>query len=132
MTNEKLIALLRQASAELSVLASYVEDPDTVWPNLGLKVTAKAQKKLRDSIDAALAAHNAAPAAASERPVTWESEPDGKFVKGYRADSLQIIITRLVSGRCEWNAWLDWEDDGEAATVEEAQAAAIKAVKEDE
>jgi hypothetical protein len=72
----------------------------------------------------------AALAAAPERPVTWESEPGDKFVKGYRADSLQIIITRLVSGRCEWNAWLDWEDDGEAATVEEAQAAAIKAVKE--
>ena len=67
MNNTELLRLLRQASAELSVLASYVEDPDTVWPNLGLKVTAKAQKKLRDSIEAALAAHNAAPAAASER-----------------------------------------------------------------
>ncbi len=72
----------------------------------------------------------AALASQPDRPVTWESEPDGKFVKGYRADSLQIIITRLVSGRCEWNAWFDWEDDGEAETVEEAQAAAIEAVKE--
>jgi len=84
----------------------------------------------RDEARAEVERLRTALASQPERPVTWESEPDGKFVKGYRRDSLQIIITRLVNGRCEWDAWLDWEDDGEAATVEEAQAAAIEAVKE--
>ena len=55
MTFMEAVALLREARNELSVLASYVDHPDTVWPNVGLKVTAKAQKQLRDLIDAALA-----------------------------------------------------------------------------
>ena len=84
----------------------------------------------RDEARAKVERLRTALASRSERPVTWEFEPDGKFVKGYRADSLQIIITRLDGRLCVWNAWLDWEDDGVAATVEEAQAAAIKAVKE--
>jgi hypothetical protein len=272
VNNTELLRLLRQASAELSVLASYVEDPDTVWPNLGLQVTAKAQKKLRDSIEAALAeaeparremtnekliallrearasvcqhkerlldcdhdhetctcdlaakkivllssiddaldspveeVHTACGnvhrdgaaciletvrlicertaerdearaevgrvqlqlegsldrsregawmaraldaerelataraeverlravlAASPERPVTWESGPNGAFIQGYRRDSLQILITLSDSGRHQWSAWLDWEDAGEASSLEEAQAAAIKAVKE--
>jgi hypothetical protein len=50
--------LLREARNELSVLASYVENRNTVWPTAGLKVTAVAQKKLRDRIDAALTQHS--------------------------------------------------------------------------
>ncbi len=47
--------LLRQARNELDVLASYVGHPDTKWPTVGLMMTAVAQKKLRDRIDAVLA-----------------------------------------------------------------------------
>jgi hypothetical protein len=54
MAKENLLDLLREARNELSVLASYVEDPDFAWPNLGLKMRAKAQKELRDRLDAAL------------------------------------------------------------------------------
>ena len=55
MSKENLIDLLREARNELSVLASYVGHPDTKWPTVGLMLTAVAQKKLHDRIDAALA-----------------------------------------------------------------------------
>lgn len=50
MTTNDLLALLRRAEDELSVLASYLDDPKTEWPNFGLKITAKAHRKLRDQI----------------------------------------------------------------------------------
>lgn len=49
-----LIALLTDAMHELDVLGSYVDDPDIVWPTLGLKVTAKAHKALALKIKDAL------------------------------------------------------------------------------
>lgn len=51
MTTSDLLALLSDARNELAVLASYVDDPKTVWPNAGLKMTAKAHKKLVARID---------------------------------------------------------------------------------
>ena len=53
--NEKLRALLAEARQELAVLASYVDDPETKWPTVGLKMTAKAHKRAVTRIDAALA-----------------------------------------------------------------------------
>ena len=52
-----LIALLTDAMHELDVLGSYVDDPDIVWPTLGLKVTAKAHKALAVKIKDALVKH---------------------------------------------------------------------------
>lgn len=53
--NEKLRALLAEARQELAVLASYVDDPETKWPTVGLKMTAKAHKRVVTRIDASLA-----------------------------------------------------------------------------
>lgn len=55
MTTNDLVALLNDARNELAVLASYVDDPNTEWPNFGLKITAKAHKRMVERIDAALA-----------------------------------------------------------------------------
>jgi chromosome segregation ATPase len=52
---ERLRALLAEARQELAVLASYVDDPETKWPTVGLKLTAKAHKRAVTRIDAALA-----------------------------------------------------------------------------
>ena len=52
---EVLQRLLGDALTELRVLGSYVDHPDTCWPNLGLKVTATAQKKLAQRIEKVLA-----------------------------------------------------------------------------
>ncbi len=52
--NARYEALLGDAITELRVLASYVDHPDTEWPNLGLKVTAVAQKKLAEKITTSL------------------------------------------------------------------------------
>jgi hypothetical protein len=38
MRYNDLVAMLHAAKAELSVLASYAEDPTTQWPSLGLRV----------------------------------------------------------------------------------------------
>lgn len=51
-----LVALLREARSELNMIGSYVNDPSHVWPNAGLKITAKAYAALVKEIDAALVA----------------------------------------------------------------------------
>lgn len=55
ITPNDLIALLNDARQELAVLASYVDDPETKWPTVGLKMTAKAHKLLVERIDAWMA-----------------------------------------------------------------------------
>lgn len=54
MTTNDLHALLRDAMYELDVLGSYFGHPETVWPTMGLKVTAAAHQKLAARIKAAL------------------------------------------------------------------------------
>lgn len=54
MTTNDLTALLTEAMNELAMLGSYADAPDTIWPNLGLKLTAKAQRALCLKIKAAL------------------------------------------------------------------------------
>lgn len=55
MTTADLLALLNDARNELAVLASYVDDTQTVWPTAGLKVTSIAHKRLVERIDKWLA-----------------------------------------------------------------------------
>jgi len=56
------VRALRQAAhsalSELAVLPSYLDAPDTDWPNLGLKVLAKGHRKAHAELAAALAAFN--------------------------------------------------------------------------
>ncbi len=54
MTQKELQALLKRARDELQVIASYV-DTHNAWPNVGLKMTARAYKRMVATIDAALA-----------------------------------------------------------------------------
>jgi hypothetical protein len=53
-----LLALLaearRDARYSLSILASYLDDPNTPWPNYGLKSLALSYKKRVEEIDAVL------------------------------------------------------------------------------
>jgi hypothetical protein len=124
MTHDELLALLREARNELSVLASYVEDPDTKWPTAGLKVTAKAQKKLRDSIDAALAVSKARPAPPD---LKWEEKESNRFgLRPHEADYSNNVFLTVEPHLFERNGWL-WrvEYAGEAKNEEEAKAAAI-------
>jgi hypothetical protein len=58
MTKRELVAVLKEALNELRVLASYVDDPKTEWPNAGLLMTAKAHKRTAARIERAL--HDAA------------------------------------------------------------------------
>ena len=45
---------LRDARYSLSILASYLDDPNTPWPNYGLKSLALSYKKRIEEIDAVL------------------------------------------------------------------------------
>jgi len=54
MTTNDLHALLRDAMYELDVMGSYFGHPETVWPTLGLKVTAAAHQRLAAQIKEAL------------------------------------------------------------------------------
>jgi hypothetical protein len=54
MTTNDLHALLRDAMYELDVMGSYFGHPETVWPTLGLKVTAAAHQRLAARIKEAL------------------------------------------------------------------------------
>lgn len=87
MRYNDLVAMLHAAKAELSVLASYVEDPTTQWPNLGLKKTAQAHKKLRDEIATLVATDPAL-----EDGTDWRA----KYIEAERERvRLQILVGRL-------------------------------------
>jgi hypothetical protein len=47
------------ALSELAILPSYLDAPDTDWPNLGLKVLAKGHRKAHAELAEALAAFDA-------------------------------------------------------------------------
>jgi hypothetical protein len=91
MRYNDLVAMLHAAKAELSVLASYAEDPTTQWPNLGLKKTAQAHKKLRDEIDALVATDPAL-----EDGTDWRA----KYVEAER----ERVRLQIHVGRLEWLA----------------------------
>jgi len=91
MRYNDLVAMLHAAKAELSVLASYAEDPTTQWPNLGLKKTAQAHKKLRDEIDALVATDPAL-----EDGTDWRA----KYVEAER----ERVRLQIRVGRLEWLA----------------------------
>jgi hypothetical protein len=55
VTQKELQALLKRARDELQVIASYMDIPNHEWPNVGLKMTARAYKRMVATIDAALA-----------------------------------------------------------------------------
>jgi NOL1/NOP2/fmu family ribosome biogenesis protein len=121
MTTEKLDpwALLREARNELSVLASYVEDPDTKWTTVGLKVTAKAQKKLRDSIEAALAGRQDS----ATDVVEWTTDAFGNnYVK---QGNVLLQVAETIDGRWAWGMRVE----GDKPTLDEAKSAAIAAAK---
>ena len=115
-------ALLREARMELSVLASYVEDPDTVWPTVGLKVTARAQKTLRNRIDAALAAHR--DEGSTEDVVEWvlTNSPIGTMHAYLDGVDLRV---RWDGQGAAWDA----TRYGRCATEAEARRAATAAAK---
>lgn len=55
--HDKVLALCkaaRTALSELAILPSYLDSPDTPWPNLGLKMLAKGHRKAHDDLAAAL------------------------------------------------------------------------------
>jgi hypothetical protein len=91
MRYNDLVAMLHAAKAELSVLASYAEDPTTQWPSLGLKKTAQAHKKLRDEIDALVATDPAL-----EDGTDWRA----KYVEAER----ERVRLQIRVGRLEWLA----------------------------
>lgn len=91
MRYNDLVAMLHAAKAELSVLASYVEDPTTQWPNLGLKKTAQAHKKLRDEIAALIATDPAL-----EDGTDWRA----KYIEAER----ERVRLQIRVGRLEWLA----------------------------
>lgn len=91
MRYNDLVAMLHAAKAELSVLASYAEDPTTQWPSLGLKKTAQAHKKLRDEIDALVATDPAL-----EDGTDWRA----KYVEAER----ERVRLQIHVGRLEWLA----------------------------
>ena len=91
MRYNDLVAMLHAAKAELSVLASYAEDPTTQWPSLGLKKTAQAHKKLRDEIDALVATDPAL-----EDSTDWRA----KYVEAER----ERVRLQIRVGRLEWLA----------------------------
>lgn len=146
MTTEKHDpwALLREAREELSVLASYVGHPDTVWPNVGLKTTAKCHKIMRDRIDAALAEHDAEervdsatqvvePVAPSALP---EVESDGFWrEETYRNNvhKCAVLIQRNGVANWYWSVGRTFDaanvGRGFAATLDEAQRAALAAAR---
>ena len=49
----------RSALSELAILPSYLDVPDIEWPNLGLRILAKAHRKVHTELAAALAAFDA-------------------------------------------------------------------------
>ncbi len=124
MTTEKHDpwALLREARDELSVLASYVGHPDTVWPNVGLKTTAQCHKIMRDRIDAALAAHDAVPP--GEEAVEWQTDAFG--LDYHRQGNMLLMVVQTLDGNWGWETRVE----GYAATEAEAKAAAIAAARE--
>ena len=89
MRYNDLVAMLHAAKAELSVLASYVEDPTTQWPNLGLKKTAQAHKKLRDEIATLVATDPAL-----EDGTDWRA----KYIEAER----ERVRLQIRVGRLEW------------------------------
>ena len=114
-------ALLREAREELNVLASYAEDPAFKWPSLGLKVRAKAQRKMRDRIDAALAAHDADPPS----EVVWI--PNGpRGLSGYLKGRVEkASVYQTTDGL--W--WASASDIGPFDTLDKAQRAALSAAR---
>lgn len=124
MTTEKHDpwALLREARDELSVLASYVGHPDTVWPNVGLKTTAKCHKIMRDRIDAALAAHDAVPSS----EVKWRQPCYGSHIYD---DGIFRHKVELWGSKWRWFVAIDYRTDGFSPSLDEAKAAAIAAAR---
>jgi hypothetical protein len=134
-------ALLRQARNELDVLASYAGHPDTKWPTVGLMMTAVAQKKLRDRIDAALAAHrDEVPAQDSAKDVVesdaveWRdclSVDESMFLAADLSDKLKVSVypEEATPGAYPWRAVRIEAQEGTAPTEAEAKAAAIAAAR---
>jgi len=58
----KRVATLRKAAQdalyELGILPSYLDDPNTAWPNAGLKSLAKSHRKAHEKLAEALALFN--------------------------------------------------------------------------
>ena len=123
-------ALLREARNELAVLASYVGHPDTKWPTVGLMLTAVAQKKLHDRIDAALSSPRAAQTEGAERQDSATDVVEWKRMNG------RAFMSALI-GRCDVDLfskegggwWWQVRANGDEKTIDEAKSAAIAAAK---
>jgi hypothetical protein len=117
--------LLREARNELAVLASYVGHPDTKWPTVGLMLTAVAQKKLHDRIDAALAEHNS-----TTDIVEW-NKVNENFSTAYPDIQTSLTVSRfdLTQQKWRWDAEVEIKKAGYCDTEEEAKAAALKAAR---
>jgi hypothetical protein len=114
-------ALLREARNELDVLASYVENHNTVWPTAGLKATAKAQKKMRDRIDAALAERQDS----STDVVEWE-ERQGSYIHDDGVNELRVY---LFGDQWHWHTVVECRANGICTTEAEARRAATAAAR---
>jgi hypothetical protein len=117
--------LLRKARNELAVLASYVGHPDTVWPNAGLMMTAKAHKRMVAHIDAALAEHDSATDA-----VEW-SKVNENFSTAYPDIETSLTVSRfdLTQQKWRWDAEVEIKKAGYCDTESEAKEAALKAAR---
>jgi hypothetical protein len=108
MRYNDLVAMLHAAKAELAVLASYAEDPATQWPNLGLKTTAQAHKKLRDQIAALLATDPVAVSLREENLALRAALRSCQSTEDWRAKYVEAererVRLQIRVGRLEWLA----------------------------
>jgi hypothetical protein len=119
--------LLRQARNELDVLASYVENPNTVWPTAGLKVTAKAQKKLRDRIEVALAERQDSATDVVEWRLGDDCDEEFVYYEAYPDSDTGLDVVRFKDGRWRWT--MSREQQGYCDTLAEARRAATAAAR---